>query len=445
MLLRIELENFLSFYHASSFDMFPNLKRTTFPYHVYSNIEIPLLKQAVIYGANGSGKSNLLRAIKFIKEFAENKDFITNEVIHKYKFRLNEGLNLNPIQLSIEFKNGHDYFKYYFEINDNLLVESLSLSGIGKQADELIYSRTNDVVSTGKKNSEEVTNAITKLLNKNPYSSLLSLNNEFPIINDARVLSAFEWFESKLTVLTLNRYIPSLISLMANNERLLHFTNHLFNKIDLGVDSLEIESKSMDSLFDGSNIHENATLQEILGSGLESNSGITKMRNDKVLFTIMKENEEQIIKKFIFNQIGQNGFKGKMDIEDQSDGTIRLLNLIPALFEVIEKEKVICVDEIENSIHPTLISALISFFGHNNSKGQLIFTTHETDLLNQQKLMRPDEVWFAEKHDGDTKLYSLNDFKEHNTINIKNGYLDGRYGAIPFIGTLITNDEESIF
>ncbi len=435
MLLRIEVENFLSFYKASSFDMFPNVKRTTFPSHVYSNLDIPLLKQAVIYGANGSGKSNLLRVIKFIKEFAENKDFITDEVIHKYKFRLQEEKNLNPIKLSIEFSNENQYFKYDFEISNNLLIENLFLSGIGKQADQLIYSRTNNTLSTGKNTSEEVANAITKLLNKNPYSSLLSLNNEFPIINDTRVLSAFEWFESKLTVLTLNRYIPSLINLMANDDKLLSFTNHLFNKIDLGVDSLEIESKSMDSLFEG-NIDDNATLKELLGSGLESNSGITKMKNDKVLFTIIKENEEPIIKKFIFNQIGQNGFKGKMDIEDQSDGTIRLLNLIPALFEVIENEKVICVDEIENSIHPTLIAALISFFSNANSKGQLIFTTHETELLNQQKLMRPDEVWFAEKHDGDTQLYSLNDFKEHNTINIKNGYLDGRYGAIPFIGTL---------
>ena len=108
----------------------------------------------------------------------------------------------------------------------------MSLSGIGKQADELIYSRTNNTLSTGKNTSEEVANAITKLLDKNPYSSLLSLNNEFPIINDTRVLSAFEWFESKLTVLTLNRYIPSLINLMANDEKLLRFTNHLFNKID---------------------------------------------------------------------------------------------------------------------------------------------------------------------------------------------------------------------
>jgi len=112
------------------------------------------------------------------------------------------------------------------------------------------------------------------------------------------------------------------------------------------------------------------------------------------------------------------------------------LNLIPALFDAIEKGYTICIDEIENSIHPSLISALVSFFSKSNSKGQLIFTTHETELLNQQKLMRPDEVWFAEKHEGDTKLYSLNDFKEHNTINIKNGYLEGRYGGIPFIGKL---------
>ena len=125
-----------------------------------------------------------------------------------------------------------------------------------------------------------------------------------------------------------------------------------------------------------------------------------------------------------------------MDIDDQSDGTIRILNLIPAIYDIIENEKLICIDEIENSIHPALITALISFFSNSASKGQLIFTTHETELLDQQKLMRPDEVWFTEKHQGSTKIYSLNDFKEHNTINIKNGYLEGRYGGIPFIGNL---------
>jgi AAA15 family ATPase/GTPase len=79
---------------------------------------------------------------------------------------------------------------------------------------------------------------------------------------------------------------------------------------------------------------------------------------------------------------------------------------------------------------------LIRFYADSKSNGQLIFTTHTTKLLNQQELVRPDEIWLTEKSDGNTKLYSLNDFKLHHTLNIENGYLDGRYGAVPAIEEL---------
>ncbi|MDR0395555.1 MAG: ATP-binding protein, partial [Tannerella sp.] len=73
------------------------------------------------------------------------------------------------------------------------------------------------------------------------------------------------------------------------------------------------------------------------------------------------------------------------------------------------------------------------FYADNKSNGQLIFTTHTTRLLNQQELVRPDEIWLTEKSEGHTEMFSLNDFKLHNTLNIENGYLDGRYGAVPVI------------
>ena len=93
------------------------------------------------------------------------------------------------------------------------------------------------------------------------------------------------------------------------------------------------------------------------------------------------------------------------------------------------------IDEIEHSIHPYLIRELVKIFSSQDTTGQLIFTTHETCLLDQ-KFIRTDEVWMVEKKEGSTHMYSLNDFKIHNTINIANGYMEGRYGAIPFIGEL---------
>jgi hypothetical protein len=104
---------------------------------------------------------------------------------------------------------------------------------------------------------------------------------------------------------------------------------------------------------------------------------------------------------------------------------------------VVDKPKVYIVDELERSMHPTLAKELVTKFSHDKeTKGQLIFTTHESNLLDQS-IFRQDEVWFAEKSpDGSTDLYSLSDFKEHHTIDIRKGYLNGRYGAVPFLANL---------
>lgn len=124
-------------------------------------------------------------------------------------------------------------------------------------------------------------------------------------------------------------------------------------------------------------------------------------------------------------------------MQEESDGTVRLLDLVPAFRDLVQKKKVYFIDEIERSLHPLLIKNLIKKFSEDkDTKGQLIFTTHESNLLDQD-IFRQDEIWFAEKDNtGSTDLYSLSSFKEHKTIDIQKGYLSGRYGSIPFLGNL---------
>ncbi len=132
-----------------------------------------------------------------------------------------------------------------------------------------------------------------------------------------------------------------------------------------------------------------------------------------------------------------DGGKEKFTATEESDGTRRLLDYLPALFEAINSRRVYLIDEIERSIHPLLIKELIRKFSHDeHTSGQLIFSTHESNLLDQD-IFRPDEIWFAEKNkEGATELYPLSEFKEHHTIDIRKGYLNGRYGGIPFLGNL---------
>lgn len=159
---------------------------------------------------------------------------------------------------------------------------------------------------------------------------------------------------------------------------------------------------------------------------------VVDFRNTRV-FNV--EKGVQKISLMMFEQFGKDGFSRDMDIQDQSDGTVRLLSLVPALFDAMKVGKTVLIDELDHSIHPHLVRELVRFFSSQKTKGQLIFTTHQTCLLNQDYL-RTDEVWLVEKKEGSSHMYSLNDFKIHNTINIENGYMEGRYGAIPFIGDL---------
>ena len=107
------------------------------------------------------------------------------------------------------------------------------------------------------------------------------------------------------------------------------------------------------------------------------------------------------------------------------------------IYLIMKFDVVFVVDEIERSIHPVLIKEMMKKLSQEKEiRGQLIFTTHESHLLDQE-IFRPDEIWFAEKDEEQaTKLYPLSDFNIHKTANIENGYLKGRYGAIPFLSTL---------
>jgi AAA15 family ATPase/GTPase len=417
--------------------MFPNPKRISFPNHVYSDLEVPLLKQAAIYGANGSGKSNFLQAIKLLQRIVVDKDTLKEFPIYLNKFRLAGDENPDPIRFSIEFLCEKVYFIYNIEFDEGrILKEELYISGLGQKDHDLIYRREESRLISKSANNEQIIKATNALLANNPLSSLLPLIKDFPVFEDERVNTAYNWFNNYLKILSLRRVNPSLIRDLSKRSDLMQFTNKVFEDIGLGIKKIGIEQHKLSDILSDEN-EELKQVREEISKRLEKGGSFSNMQNDKVVTHFEKdENGEQIAKRLFFTHLGLNGYEADMEIESQSDGTARVLNLIPAFFDIKNRQCVYIIDEIENSIHPSLIINLIKYLSNAETKGQLIFTTHETELLNQQEVMRPDEVWFTEKLNGNTKMYSLNDFKLHNTINIRNGYLEGRYGAIPFIGDL---------
>ena len=231
--------------------------------------------------------------------------------------------------------------------------------------------------------------------------------------------------------------------MMSENKPLLDFTNNLlvWLKVNEGLEVKEFEFNKWLETKNGRNFAKATRDGVVIPDGYKLLTGQKDRRNE---FNIVKKGGEQVVQEFLFREKGIDGHKGYMDIDSQSDGTVRLLTLIPLIYEAIKNGRVVVIDEIDNSFHSELIFELVRYYAESSSKGQLIFTTHETRLMNQQLLMRVDEMWKVEKRDGSSVLSSFNDYKIHGTINVEHGYREGRYGGIPDIGQYEKETEHGI-
>ena len=236
MLLRIEIGNFLSFYNNVVFDMFPNPKREHLQSHIL-NQKVPLLKQAAVYGENGSGKSNFVMAFVFIKQFVNNVNFLSQIDLDRFKFQLSEEIS-SPLNISIEFNQEGKYYIYQLQINSHI-IERFYKSGVGQRENTLIFERNGNELK-----SELVSNmeSSKQLLQKNKLSSVLSLNKLFPILSPCDELSDINnWFNS-LEIVTINSDIPFLIGLLSRNRDIMDFANDVLQNVGI-TNSLSIKKR----------------------------------------------------------------------------------------------------------------------------------------------------------------------------------------------------------
>lgn len=447
MLYRVILSNYKSFADEVQFDMFPNPKRENFKEHVYQGNVVPVLKQCAIYGANGAGKSNFVSALNFLREWVTNPNFYYDlpwikNWYFKNRFRLPVKGQTKPIAICIEFSASQQVYIYNVEIDaEGVKVETLMKSGIGRGDNQLIMERSRERFNFKLTQlNEQVRGIISRQIEAYPAASLLGLNGITQYTDDAAMQAAYKWFKDGLSIITSNHQIPWLISVLKHQPSMMNFVKKVFTEIDLGIKDLSIHDESFEEWVEHADTNDKEVVNAILGktprSDGEYRQTMSKMGTEVPELDIYEENGKRMVRELIFSQLGQNGYVGDMDVASQSSGTLRLLTLTPAIYEAMFSNCTVVFDEIDNGVHPMLIKNIIRYFGKSQTQGQLIYTTHETALLNQQELLRTDEVWLTEKVDGVTKMYSLNDFKIHKTLSIENGYLDGRFGAIPFIGKL---------
>lgn len=444
MLIRFVVENVFSFGEQKEFNTFPNKRLKTLNHHKYDIDGFDILKMASIYGANGAGKSNLVRSLQLFQELVVDEEipFRLNDA----QFKFNDSEDNKKQIFAIEFIQDETTFYYGIELLENLiLTEELYLSGLGKKKDELIFERKTDeykvttITFLEDFEKDERSQLLKSILLEEfveadkPILKLVS-NRENKFLQDVK--KAFRWFNETLQIITPESKVGALAHRIDTDQEFKRYAEDTMCSFHIGITSLSTTKQKLKDFF-GREISEDELDQLIkkVEDSPRKMVGLRSRRGDEIV--IVKEGSEIWVKRLEIGHQGKNQKFVLFDLEEESDGTIRLLDFMPAFLSMVNKNKVFVIDEIERSIHPLLIKELVKKFSlDQDTKGQLIFTTHESNLLDQD-IFRQDEIWFAEKNgNGSTDLYSLSDFKEHKTIDIRKGYLDGRYGSIPFLGNL---------
>lgn len=436
MLLRFAIENFGSFKDVVEFNSFPSCKSHSHENHKVVCNHATALRMSAIYGANGAGKSNLLVAIKFLTELIELGS-LENLTLCNYKFQFDDECKNKPSELAIEFYHEGNVFYYHLSLDDKkVYLEELLLSK--KTTDVPIFTRTDsniDINAAYGTNaiSAQFTDALKRLVR--PDMLLMSFLGKYYPDEIRFATSAYSWFCNNIEIIqpdTLTGIVPHMLDTM---PEFADMVNRTMPELKTGISRIDVKKEVLTE----NDAKDNPVLLSLIKKA-KQNPGtplVLMMANDNDVSNIVCEDGVVYRKMLVPVHITLNGNSVEMPLNCESDGTRRLIEYMPLFYSITHNNKVYVVDELERSMHPIMIKDLIHKLSESTTaKGQLVFTTHESSLLDQD-IFRPDEVWFAQKDvEQATQLYPLSDFNIHKTANIENGYLAGRYGGIPFLSNL---------
>ena len=401
MLIRFSFKNFKSFKNENCLDM----EATSLKEHEYNVAKIDngeYLKVSAIYGANASGKTNVLQAFDYMKKrILVSDDSKKNSPIDEenvYSFMINN----DPIALEVEIlaKNNKIY-KYGFEVlKDTIISEWLFEKRVNKFYS--IFERENNNVSMKPNKISDLVNINERTLFLNIYSKIDRNNEDFS--------NVYDWFVNS-TYLDLGnpnfeRFINNRVSLkILSDENYKKELLKFIKTFDSGIEGIKTTPDSIEAV--------------------KSNNGIIDI---------------EVIHK------GEKGEVKALPFYLESNGTRKMFHLFDFFMDALKNGMVLFVDELDAKLHPLLTRYIINLFHNsdtNKGNGQLIYSTHDTVNLNKETFRR-DEIWFAEKDkDGISEIYALSDYileddknagkKVRNDATYNKDYLTGRYGAIPVL------------
>ena len=404
MLIRFSFKNFKSFRDENVLDM----EATSLKEHEYNVVKtenVYLLKVAAIYGANASGKTNVLQAFDYMKKrILVSDDSKKNSPIDEdnvYSFMINN----EPISLEVEIlaKNNKIY-KYGFDVlKDSIVSEWLYIKKINKFY-SIFEREKNNVTMKSNNKISGLANIDERTLFLNIYSKIDKDNEDFN--------NVYDWFVNA-NYLDLGNprfedFINTRISLkILSDEKYKKELLRFIKTFDSGIEGIKTTPESIEEI----------------------------------------QNNNRVVKVELIHR-GENNELKALPLELESNGTRKMFHLFDFFMDALRNGMVLFIDELDAKLHPLLTRYIINLF-HNSEtnigNGQLIYSTHDTVNLNKDTFRR-DEIWFTEKNkDGVSEMYALSDYildddgssktckKVRNDATYNKDYLTGRYGAIPVL------------
>ncbi len=425
MIQSLSIKNFLSFKNEVKFSFEATNDKKLEDYQVVEVVPgVKLLKLGVVYGANASGKSNLLNAFEFLKDFwfsiTESKDEDTGVI----PFLLDAKTPDKPSKFKLVFFVEAVKYVYSLKISDDyVLLEKLDFYPGVQPAN--IFER-------------KLVNSVSEIT----FGPLIKVSQIAKGEINIKCLPNMSFFAAYNQVNTNIRSIDSSIKWMNNQfmniiepkTKLVHFVEELMSEDnEIKENILSYLQKADINISDiDSEIVEEDVPEFFISNFLKLNvpsEEKERLKKDRIIKITKTTFEHKII-----NEDNSESLYN-LPIEWQSEGTQRIFGLSGAILTTLKRNAFLAIDEIESKLHPRLIEYVIERFLRESEQSQLLVTTHYDGLLEEDDLLRKDNIWFTEKQeDASTNLYSLSDFKAVNRIaSLQKAYKYGKFGAVPNI------------
>ncbi|MEX1270642.1 MAG: ATP/GTP-binding protein [Balneolaceae bacterium] len=399
------------------------------------------LKSTVLYGANASGKTNLINAISFASELIVNGT-VGEMPIALNNFRLSKKLRNKPSRFEFIFEFASKVYHYGFVLTTDQILEEW-LSERTNSGDKLIFERFSRdgkaVVKPGKKifktkSKRDLLGFVAQTTRVNQ----LFLKEAFEK-NISEIKNVFRFFSDKLQIIPALSVDYRFLEIRTHSdESFSDFLGRILKDVGTGIEKIATETFDLD--FDKHLPDLDAREREYISSHIRKEGAAVSLDDlkgggNKYYIYNDVEKGPQLLRLRAMHK-DDEGNLVSFELKEESAGTRRYLNLLPLLYGTQAVDRVYIVDELDRRLHPDLVRVFLEHFFklYENNRSQLIFTTHNTQIMDQE-LLRRDEIWFIEKdlENGASTLYPLTDMSVRKDLKLDKAYLHGRFGAVPKI------------